>query len=144
MQKLDFVDAFVLKLSDGSHIFVEEKLEGKFQKFTGNDGCDNSKSVQYLYALSHFSWVVTENLMLVDFQGTAKLLTDPAIHHVDQDPSFGADHGKKGIDKFMEEHKCSVECKVLGLVDDEEGEDEEVVEGKVEGKVEGEGEINLK
>jgi len=37
--------------------------------------------------------------MLVDFQGTAKLLTDPAIHHVDQDPSFGEKNRKKGIDK---------------------------------------------
>jgi hypothetical protein len=121
MQKSDFVDAIVLKLNDDSHIFVEKKLQGKYQKYTGNDGCDNSKSVQYLNALSHYSWVVTGRLILVDFQGTAKLLRDPAIHHANNYPSFGANHGQKGIDKFMKEHKCSVECKVLGL-DEEEGE----------------------
>jgi hypothetical protein len=70
MQKISFVDAFVVKFENGDFYFVEERIDGKYIKFTGNDGCQNELSVSHLDALSHFSFVLSEEKeILVDFQG---------------------------------------------------------------------------
>ena len=133
LRQLRYVDAIILKLEDNSYCFVEEKIMGTFTKYTGNDGCSNDVAAEMFYAISHFSAVISDSKsILVDFQGSGKYLTDPAMHHSDCTNLLGSDHGEKGIEKFLKEHICGSVCTVLGLNEqasesnEEDQEEEEV------------------
>ena len=62
--------------------------------------------------------------MVVDLEGivgqngngeTTVLLTDPAIHCINKSRYGQMNHGKKGMKKFFEKHKCNSFCRSLGL-----------------------------
>eukprot|EP00048_Salpingoeca_helianthica_P001282 m.48112 g.48112 ORF g.48112 m.48112 type:complete len:668 (+) comp11342_c0_seq1:196-2199(+) len=86
------------------------------------------KKVEFLVALSHFSWEFSEQQLLVaDLQGIeAKgehkqqgppliVLTDPAVHCMHEN-RFGVTNLRKiGIIGFFQTHKCNEFCRALGL-----------------------------
>lgn len=84
-------------------------------------------------AFSHFSYETSgKQFMVVDLQGvfTQKpdgtceyVLTDPAIHRREDHylESMGrTDRGKKGMQAFLQSHRCNRVCRMLGLVVKEE------------------------
>ncbi|KAI6185083.1 hypothetical protein M3Y97_00666700 [Aphelenchoides bicaudatus] len=80
--------------------------------------------VELLMAFSHWTYKITDGmLMVVDLQGivqkdankTKIVLTDPAIHCIDSTRYGAMNLGRKGMDKFLERHKCNVYCEGLKL-----------------------------
>eukprot|EP00045_Choanoeca_perplexa_P018428 m.291441 g.291441 ORF g.291441 m.291441 type:complete len:683 (+) comp17816_c0_seq6:1669-3717(+) len=127
-------------------IFAEPHLEGRFHKWNNNAGkiyprqgkADEMTAVRLdlknderitlddvPQAFSHFTHSVTGGRELVcDLQGVWNAedgfeLTDPAIHHDDNDrrsrSMHRTDRGSAGVAKFAETHKCSSLCRSLGL-----------------------------
>lgn len=111
-------------IDDRSHlleqpILVEPFLEG-FQKFSSNygwvnKGLEQSDLGKVLLALSHFSYAVSkEELLLTDLQGGfledgSFALTDVALHSADG--MFGdSDLGCRGMRKFFDSHTCNEYC----------------------------------
>jgi len=103
---------------------IEPWLDGDFEKYNDNnlhvsDNAVHSTAPGLPQALSHFSYkYFNKEILLVDVQGMLKdkaySLTDPAFHSTAS--SFGkTDLGKKGIENFFVNHKCSTACKALGL-----------------------------
>jgi len=106
----------------GSAYFVaEQRLDGEFIKFNGNNGYVNSKvpNSELLQAFSHYSFFRTNGMfMVVDLQGVLDhgqlLLTDPQVHS--RDKSFGrGDLGFTGMQSFFETHTCGSTCRALDL-----------------------------
>ena len=89
-----FVPCYLYEYDDsgsGKSYFVgEQRLEGHFVKFNGNNGYVNEEAkleteTEILQAMSHYSYVRSKgNILLVDLQGIIDngwvLLTDPQLH----------------------------------------------------------------
>lgn len=87
-----FVPCYLYEYESGvgtAYFVSEQKLQGHFVKFNGNNGYVNSKEQlqaesEILQALSHYSFVKSKgSIMLVDLQGVVDkgtiLLTDPQV-----------------------------------------------------------------
>lgn len=90
--KFWFVPCYLYEYESGggtAYFVGEQKLQGHFVKFNGNNGYVNSKEQlqtesEILQALSHYSFVKSKgSIMLVDLQGVVDkgtiLLTDPQV-----------------------------------------------------------------
>lgn len=82
-------------------------------------------SEDVLLAFSHYTYVYSKRDFLVcDLQGILTQssppffeLTDPAIHSKEKGQFGQTDHGRKGMNKFFETHKCNPLCEILGFSD---------------------------
>ena len=128
---IQFLRADVYRLKDESegggyrYLAVEERLEGKYEKFNSNNGFvlrsegDGSSSdeqrVNVPQAFSHFTYEKTGGAeMVVDIQGSGFRYTDPQLHS--QDTRYGrADRGAKGFADFFASHRCNSCCRALSL-----------------------------
>mmetsp|Transcript_70230 Transcript_70230/g.139081 ORF Transcript_70230/g.139081 Transcript_70230/m.139081 type:complete len:673 (+) Transcript_70230:56-2074(+) len=107
----------------GSAYFVaEQRLDGKFTKFNGNNGFVNegAADTEIMQAFSHYSFIKTNGMfMVVDLQGVVDkgqyLLTDPQVHSRDRLSYGRGDLGFEGIKGFFETHKCGRTCRALDL-----------------------------
>ncbi|CAI4220892.1 unnamed protein product [Auanema sp. JU1783] len=83
-------------------------------------------SIDILMTFSHWTYQVSgAKLMVVDLQGIVTtdekgqkkvILTDPAIHCVDNTRFGPMNHGAGGMRNFFKRHICNSFCKSLGLV----------------------------
>eukprot|EP00934_Nitzschia_sp_Nitz4_P006308 Nitzschia sp. Nitz4//scaffold16_size188269//169077//171090//NITZ4_001817-RA/size188269-snap-gene-0.151-mRNA-1//-1//CDS//3329538595//6298//frame0 len=144
MPSIRFITCYVYMYKDDEDICEEEKfllvesmLQGKFTKFTSNNGYvkdmgytfdlpgGTAQATDVLQAFSH--WTHFHHKMLVcDLQGVLNEegkspvfeLTDPVICSTHRKRSFRfgkTDTGMKGIRNFGRTHRCSLICKGLGL-----------------------------
>lgn len=105
------------KFEKNRFVWVEELLEGRYEKWNSNSGYANV-NYKFPQILSHYSWVKTRGrLLLCDLQGVRKnenktkyIITDPAIHSIDK--TYGStDLGIVGMLLFFSNHLCTNECK---------------------------------
>jgi len=122
-------------------LLVESFLEGKFTKYTGNNGYITKQQesqtidldvgevrlIDFVFAFSHWAYVNSDQKLLIcDLQGILNRegrhpkfqLTDPAICSKGgrRRNRYGkTDLGMKGILNFIRTHKCNRVCKGLGL-----------------------------
>lgn len=104
------------------YLAIEEKLNGKYDKFNSNNGFvkeaanENEKRLtEVAQSFSHFSHVFSKGTeIVVDIQGKDFEYTDPQIHSLSIEYGM-ADRGKRGIKDFFRTHKCNSYCKVLNL-----------------------------
>ena len=94
------------RLRCGDIVTVEALLRGKYEKFVSNNGTYRFQGS--LTAFSHYSYFASKGRLLVcDLQGVRQekryLLTDPAIHSVEQlGRGYGElDLGSVGIEAFF-------------------------------------------
>ena len=104
------------------YVLVEDYLEGKFTKWTSNNGNIDPDCDDVLQTFMHYSWVESKGKkMVADLQGVrnnhAFLLTDPAILSNSMNGGLyqGSDIGVKGIGIFFLKHKCNDLCRQLNL-----------------------------
>lgn len=106
-------------------VTIEEYIDGEFTKYLNNTGklCGvDSEIRQKCESLAHFSYArSSENIMVVDMQGSGHILFDPEI------ASKELVHGEEvlfstgnlsitAINNFIEEHTdCNLFCTLLGL-----------------------------
>lgn len=106
---VDFVQLDIIDASSGIYM-LEPYLKGKIPKDGEYSGL--------LGAFSHYSWMKSQNTLLIcGLQGFKKkkedkiVLTDPIIHSNGDGEQYGAmDGGRKGIQAFFESHTCSNIC----------------------------------
>jgi hypothetical protein len=115
-------------------LFVMEfKFRGKFTKYNNNYGevyeegtakeslsPQEKESRRKLFlaaeAFSHFTLTETGGTMLVcDLQGVNDFFTDPQIHTEDGKGLGMGNMAQKGIDKWVENHKCNEICVAMRL-----------------------------
>ncbi|CAG8819338.1 17537_t:CDS:1, partial [Racocetra persica] len=103
------------------YYILEEQLCGaEFKRFNTNSGII-TLSRPVLEAFSHFTYEHTKGYLVVcDLQGIELnnkfLLTDPAIHCVDNSRFGQTNLGQEGIARcFLANHKCNEICKKLDL-----------------------------
>lgn len=120
--KIWFVPCYLYEYESGggtAYFVGEQKLQGDFVKFNGNNGYVNSKEQlqtesEILQALSHYSFVTSKgSIMLVDLQGVVDkgtiLLTDPQV--LSKTRRYGrGDLGYEGFSLFFEHHHCGPTC----------------------------------
>ena len=117
---------------------LEPFIEGKFLKFTNNDGrIDTEQEAIHpvISAFSHFTYCYTQGvLMVTDLQGVAAAkstytLTDPAVHTADPKEYFPdpTNRGSSGMTAFFLTHKCSAVCRALNLKRPEEMEHRDII-----------------
>ena len=104
----------------GEWVTVEDYYPGGFEKLVANSGVvayENNRGS--LATFSHWTYHRTQGKFLVtDIQGVRPkleeiyLLTDPAIHSVDERGGC-LDHGESGILNFFATHECTSRCKDL-------------------------------
>lgn len=111
---------------------MEPRLKGRFTKYNSNYGetyhndnahkytpeelAERERICEAAEAFSHFTLVDSGGSMLVcDLQGLNDLLTDPQIHTEDGQCLGMGNMGMKGIQMWIEQHKCNPICKALGL-----------------------------
>jgi hypothetical protein len=119
-KKVDFVKAWLLKLEDrqGKPLCgVERFIEGSYRKHNNNFGYVSEDDRNTPQAFSHFTYEASNHQMLVcDIQGVSDLYTDPQLHCVDNKHNFGKGNlGQRGIDRFLQTHRCNVICRYLKL-----------------------------
>ncbi|CAK9043289.1 unnamed protein product [Durusdinium trenchii] len=125
--KIWFVPCYLYEYTFGAGTFYfvgEQKLEGHFVKFNGNNGYVNEDTKlevesEILQALSHYSYVKSKGAILaVDLQGIIDngnlLLTDPQLHSRSKKYGRG-DLGLEGFKLFFESHRCGPTCEKLKL-----------------------------
>lgn len=122
-----FVPCYLYEYESGcgiSYFVGEQRLEGHFVKFNGNNGYVNEEAkleteTEILQALSHYSYFRSKgSILLIDLQGVIDngwvLLTDPQLHS--RTKKYGrADLGLEGIKSFFESHQCGPTCEKLQL-----------------------------
>eukprot|EP00931_Biecheleriopsis_adriatica_P066594 TRINITY_DN40915_c0_g1_i1.p1 TRINITY_DN40915_c0_g1~~TRINITY_DN40915_c0_g1_i1.p1 ORF type:complete len:306 (+),score=47.77 TRINITY_DN40915_c0_g1_i1:76-918(+) len=98
---------------DKAKCLVEPMIPGLYVKMNSNTGWVKDQNA-LTEALSHFSFDYTGGqCLLCDLQGnedsTRYLLTDPAIHSVEQ--KYGpTDGGEEQMKSFFEKHRCNAFC----------------------------------
>jgi elongation factor 2 kinase len=118
-KKVDFVKAWLLQLDDreGSPICgVERFIDGPYRKHNNNFGFVSDEERHTPQSFSHFSYESSNHGLLVcDIQGVSDLYTDPQVHSADGQ-SFGKGNlGQRGIDRFIQSHRCNAICRYLKL-----------------------------
>jgi myosin-heavy-chain kinase len=110
---------------------VEARLVGRFTKYNGNMGeayptnesrlspaaaRERTRVFEAVEALSHYSLVKSEGGLLVcDMQGVKNDLTDLEVHTYDGQGLGIGNFGARGIEKFVDRHRCTSVCKALHL-----------------------------
>ncbi|KAF0430338.1 kinase-like protein [Gigaspora margarita] len=105
-----------------THYYIlEEELQNvEFKRFNTNSGII-TLARPVLEAFAHFTYEHTKGYLVVcDLQGIELddeyLLTDPAIHCIDNSRFGHTNLGRQGINKcFLANHKCNHVCKRFGL-----------------------------
>lgn len=118
-KNVDFVKAWILQLDDreGSPICgVERFIDGPYRKHNNNYGFVSDEERNTPQSFSHFSYESSNHGLLVcDIQGVSDLYTDPQVHSADGQ-SFGKGNlGQRGIDRFIQSHRCNAICRYLKL-----------------------------
>ncbi|RLO05160.1 hypothetical protein DYB28_005631 [Aphanomyces astaci] len=102
---------------------VEEYLPGAYVKYSNNNGYVGTATSSTVererntpQAFSHFTFVSSDyRLMVVDIQGVNDSYTDPQIHTADG-RGFGIGNlGTRGMETFLQSHRCNEVCRWLGL-----------------------------
>lgn len=104
-------------------LHLEERLTGKFTKFTNNMGFIHEDERNTPQAFSHFSYVWSGYSSLIcDVQGVAidgvkDIYTDPQAHTQNNEKLINClgNLGGLGINAFFSTHKCNAICQALGL-----------------------------
>ncbi|KAJ6494327.1 kinase-like domain-containing protein, partial [Mycena sanguinolenta] len=106
---------------------VEPFRLGRAEKWSGTNQHRNhsrNKLGNILNAFAHFVYDASyKSIALADIQTTkahirntvSQVLFDLTTHTSSADSGVG-DHGRDGIDAFVEQHVCTVRCESLGLV----------------------------
>lgn len=95
---------------------VEKYIEGPYRKHNNNYGYVSQEERNTPQAFSHFTYEASQHTLLIcDIQGVGDLYTDPQVHTMDQRRLGKGDLGKRGIDKFLETHRCNPICRYLKL-----------------------------
>lgn len=118
-KKVKFLDAFVIELEErvGRPVCgIEEFIDGPYRKHNSNYGYVSDDERSTPQAFSHFSWHISNGSVLVcDIQGVSDMYTDPQVHSVSGNGYGKGNLGMKGIQKFLERHRCNRICKYLKL-----------------------------
>ncbi|CAD2217198.1 hypothetical protein AGDE_12550 [Angomonas deanei] len=116
-KKVKFIPAAVLELPDRPLILaLEPQLDGTFKKYNNNCGYVPRDARWTPQAFSHFTYHASNHeLLIVDIQGVDDIYTDPQILSPDGEGYGRGNLGAKGIQRFIESHKCNGVCKHLGL-----------------------------
>mmetsp|Transcript_28720 Transcript_28720/g.35194 ORF Transcript_28720/g.35194 Transcript_28720/m.35194 type:complete len:258 (+) Transcript_28720:1-774(+) len=119
-KKVGFLDCSVYELIErGYGIFchVERYIDGDYNKYTNNWDWEN-KQVQRNTpsAFSHFTYEASKyKILICDLQGVNDLYTDPQMHTYNGKGCGKGNMGKRGINKFLNSHKCNAICTYLKL-----------------------------
>jgi len=118
-KKIKFLSAFIMELKDrvGSPVCgVERFIKGHYRKYNNNSGWISEDERNTPLAFCHFTWEASNRgLLICDIQGVGDVYTDPQIHSR-EGAGFGKGNlGQKGMDKFLQTHKCNPICNFLGL-----------------------------
>jgi len=116
---IDFIKAWLLVLSsrpDKPLAGVERFIHGAYRKHNNNFGFVSDDERNTPQSFSHFSYESSNHGLLVcDIQGVSDLYTDPQVHSADGQ-SFGKGNlGQRGIDRFIQSHRCNAICRYLKL-----------------------------
>lgn len=118
-KKVDFVKAWLLQLDDreGAPICgVERFIDGPYRKHNNNFGFVSDDERNTPQAFSHFTYESSNHGMLVcDIQGVSDMYTDPQVHSQDGQGFGKGNMGQRGIDKFIQTHRCNAICRYLKL-----------------------------
>jgi len=118
-KKVDFVKAWLLQLDDreGTPICgVERFIDGPYRKHNNNFGFVSDDERNTPQAFSHFTYESSNHAMLVcDIQGVSDMYTDPQVHSQDGQGFGKGNMGQRGIDKFIQTHRCNAICRYLKL-----------------------------
>jgi hypothetical protein len=127
-KRVEFLDAWTITRSKPDLPPNMQILAGepyldvtRYQKHNSNFGFVHPTNRNTPQAFSHFSWEYSKRrFIIVDIQGVGDVYTDPQMHSADDDGSgngpWGIGNlGKKGIDRFLETHRCNAVCRALGL-----------------------------
>lgn len=116
-----FLEAFMVVFAGrpNAPVFACETLiEGKYVKHNNNAGEVPERRVERNtpQAFSHFTYIHSNRqYVIIDIQGVGDTYTDPQVHSADQ-KGFGLGNlGQKGIDAFLQTHRCNNICIGLGL-----------------------------
>lgn len=121
--EIQFVPVGVMQATTSvrTQYFTYERYLGDtgYTKFNSNlrfipEQEDDIQSVT-CQAFSHYSWEKSEQkLVICDLQGvrfgSTAVLTDPVIHYTHVLCHGSTNLGKKGIEKFFQQHKCNKIC----------------------------------
>ncbi|KAK5651650.1 hypothetical protein OQA88_11825 [Cercophora sp. LCS_1] len=123
---IDFIVPTILRPKDGGKpLSLEPFIPGVYIKYNSNSGFVNDTSSKpSAQAFSHFTYERSKGRFLVaDLQGVGGVLTDPAIHTLDQERFKLCDTnlGGAGFKFFFATHVCNEVCKGLKLKSDAEG-----------------------
>jgi hypothetical protein len=100
-------------------VVIEKFIEGKYQKFNGNNGYlsiePGAVESTLMPCFSHWSWEESKgDILICDLQGVRSdnqyELTDPAIHSSVGRIWGGTDLGRTGQAIFFYHHRCSKMC----------------------------------
>eukprot|EP00475_Leptophrys_vorax_P003212 TRINITY_DN11872_c0_g1_i5.p1 TRINITY_DN11872_c0_g1~~TRINITY_DN11872_c0_g1_i5.p1 ORF type:complete len:354 (+),score=62.36 TRINITY_DN11872_c0_g1_i5:221-1282(+) len=118
-KEVDFVSAFIIQLCDRDDkpIYgVEKYIAGDYRKHNNNFGYVSQEERNTPQAFSHFSYESSKHKLLIcDIQGVGDLYTDPQIHTIDGPRMGKGDLKRRGIEKFLETHRCNPICRYLKL-----------------------------
>jgi len=118
-KKVDFVKAWILRLDDreGAPLCaVEHFIDGPYRKHNNNYGYVSEEERNTPQAFSHFTYESSNHTILcVDIQGVSDMYTDPQVHSVEGKGFGKGNMGQRGIDKFLQKHRCNAICRYLKL-----------------------------
>eukprot|EP00759_Apiculatamorpha_spiralis_P050605 PhF_6_TR4837/c1_g1_i2/m.6735/K08292/EEF2K; elongation factor 2 kinase len=117
-KEVKFLDPFVLELLRPTVLTLgaELMLHGTFLKHNNNYGYVASQERYTPQAFSHFTYEYSKGeLVVCDIQGVDDRYTDPQIHSADGKGYGRGNLGAKGIQRFLESHKCNPVCEFLRL-----------------------------
>lgn len=114
-----FVKAWILRLDDRETqpiCGVERFIDGPYRKHNNNFGFVNDEERNTPQAFSHFSYESSNrSILVVDIQGVGDMYTDPQVHSADGKGYGKGNMGQRGIDKFIQTHRCNAICRYLKL-----------------------------
>jgi len=115
---VDFLVAYVVELVERPGrpvIGVENWVPGNYVKYNNNwDWNDDKRNTPQ--AFSHFTWEASQHKLLIcDLQGVGDLWTDPQVHSADGQGYGKGNMGMRGIQAFLNNHRCNRICHSLGL-----------------------------
>lgn len=122
-KKVQFLNCDVLEFSlnerePPTYYSLEPIIQGSFRKHNNNFGFVETEDERNTpHAFSHFTYEASKHtLVICDIQGVGDIYTDPQLHTTEEDEIIGSGNfGRRGIQKFLESHKCNAVCKYLKL-----------------------------
>lgn len=117
-KKIEYADAFLVLFHSNGRLIAgcaEEYMSGKFVKYNNNhDYADIRRNTPQ--AFSHYTWDRSnKKLLICDIQGVCDKYTDPQILTPDKRKFGIANIGMKGINAFINNHRCNTICRSLSL-----------------------------